>query len=708
MPFILFLLLLLPSNAILLLLLNFNLNRRLGNFATFIYSYGTGPMLVSFVFYCLIIFFPERSDFFYASVLFGFLLSPFVIFCKKIEKNYLFHKHIAINAVDNIKACSKKIFFFGGIIFFILTTYSVQALFLPIVDNDSVLYTNQAKAFYKFKDIQWRNESSVTINVNDKYNYNSSIQPALPIFLAASFLLSKNTGEYFPFQFLFFYYFLLLLASFLYLIYFSNNEKSRALFRSICYGIVFFIFSSALTRILTYNAKESAIYFFGLFSLVLLLKLLQSRNEKDSVLLGLLLGLALGINSFINLHGVAIALFILITILIFFGRTLKEKIGIACLVLASSFLFGYAQLIFAWKFFIATSEKIFSELLNKYFGENNSNELAKTVTNGTGEVKTSLSNFDVSHKTVYQMNSLKDMYIKGKLQILTNIGYFGFYLWFLILALFNSFGKVIKNDKIRTILFFMGLYFFVMMDPLNLNETKYAIILWGSSKYAVFLLLLGLVPLSMYTEDIIEKLTSFFKRFGIFIFPLLIITSATSLIFLNQLCPFFLKILFSTIPIYKEISFYENLMQGFLLSELITVFIFSVLGLIVMFRFSDKSRYLVMAALFFLFILMPFLTTSVGKVPLSKTFAYLGKNEQEKLKKITYEKGIFELFSYAQGILPKNTEIITDFNEVYSYNDYFSLTKEKYKNNAEYKITKECGNWKILYQTKGIRLCSKN
>ena len=704
MLFILFLLFFLPSNAVLLLLLKFNLSKKLGDFITLLFSYGTGPMLVSFEFYCLINLFPEKSDLFYASIIFGLFLIPLVVFCKKAREASLLYKYIAIKLLDKIKASSGKVIFFGGIILIFLTIYSTQALFFPIVDNDNVLYTNQAKAFYKFKNVEWRNESSVIINNNDKYSYNSSIQPALPMFLAASFLLGKDVNNYFPLQFLYFHYFILLLIVFLYLIYFINKERHSI--RPVYYGMVFFVFSSGLSRVLMYNAKESVIYFFGIFSLLLALKLLQSRTQEQSFLWGIFLGLILGLNSFVNFHGVAIEFILLLTMLLFLKNTWTKKIFNVLAIFSTSLLFGYGQFVFVWKFSVATLANILStffehlKLLGKKY-EISSNIVG--VSNGNEK----LSVPDVSYKKLYQVGSPRDIYLKGKLQILTNVGYFGFYFWFFIGASINKYKKMMGDDKLKVISTFIGLYFLIMMDPFNLNSTGYSIILWGSSKYAGFLMILAMIPLSIYTEDMINCIAQFLKKFGFFCFPILIIFSILTLLSLNEASLFFAKILFSITRIYKEPSFYEDVVKKFLLLEISILFILSIAGLAMKIKNINKLGPLIGIALFFLFILCPFFATSVGKVPLSKTFYFIGADKQTKLENSMYEGAIFKSYSYAKSILPKNTALATGFNEIYAYNDYFNLINSNYSNDAAYEMASECGEWKILYQENKIKLCSK-
>jgi hypothetical protein len=48
-------------------------------------------------------------------------------------------------------------------------------------------------------------------------------------------------------------------------------------------------------------------------------------------------------------------------------------------------------------------------------------------------------------------------------------------------------------------------------------------------------------------------------------------------------------------------------------------------------------------------------------------------NQETQLKNILYEGGIFEVYFYAKNKIPKGSFVATDFNEIYGYNDYFSL-----------------------------------
>jgi hypothetical protein len=55
------------------------------------------------------------------------------------------------------------------------------------------------------------------------------------------------------------------------------------------------------------------------------------------------------------------------------------------------------------------------------------------------------------------------------------------------------------------------------------------------------------------------------------------------------------------------------------------------------------------------------------------SFKYFGMNQETQLKNILYEGGIFEVYFYAKNKIPKGSFVATDFNEIYGYNDYFSL-----------------------------------
>jgi negative regulator of genetic competence, sporulation and motility len=98
--------------------------------------------------------------------------------------------------------------------------------------------------------------------------------------------------------------------------------------------------------------------------------------------------------------------------------------------------------------------------------------------------------------------------------------------------------------------------------------------------------------------------------------------------------------------------------------------------------------------------------TSVGKVPLEKTFSYIGKNQRQKLEDFLNFNDVQKVYFFAKDTLPRGSHIETSFNELYLYDDYFHLTRKVLDKNY-YKISIDC-NQNILYSRGGIGLCVKD
>jgi len=107
------------------------------------------------------------------------------------------------------------------------------------------------------------------------------------------------------------------------------------------------------------------------------------------------------------------------------------------------------------------------------------------------------------------------------------------------------------------------------------------------------------------------------------------------------------------------------------------------------------------------FVLMPFFITNVGKVSLKDTFKYLLLTREEKLKASLYGGDIYKVYFYAKKTLPKETNLQSNFAEIYTYNKYFSL--KKFKNeDVKYQISTNCFEEFIsIYNEGEVHLCGK-
>jgi hypothetical protein len=686
------LLFILPANIILLFLLNFGYRKKIEDFSLLIFSYGIGPLANGLLFYYLIWFFPEQSSKFYLMIISILWVTILSLSAKRIIQFREIYKDLFFKIEKTIGVFEKKLLLFLPVLIVILFS-GIQALFYPVVDNDSALYLKQSEAVYENKNLKWQKKTTIIINKDDEYRYNSSIRPGVPSFIALSYLIKEKTNH-FVFKFLSFYYYILLLSIFLVTVYVFSKKSKVGNFSSLFFGSLFFTFSWILTRSVIFNSKEPIIYFFALASIFLLYKIIDHKSRNLS--LEILLGVLLGLNIFVNLHGIVIGSIIFLILIIFSKLSFWERTKQVIYIFSVSLFLGAFEFIFYFKFiFLETSKKVFS-----YFIHSNNEITQIAQNNGISSNK--------NHQELYQVESLKDLYLKGKLQILTNIGVFGFYPWVFLMTIAFKSKKIINLKLGGIILSFLLLYFLIVIDPFNLNKHEYSIILCGSTKYASLLVLLTLVVLSVYTKSFGEKIIkSLFRArvvitclIGFFILILLagksyFISSGTS-------------ILLVVINNFKDVNFYQGKVEIFY-----NIALLFCIGLILSIWVKKwNSKFGNLAAWLFLisfFVLTPFFITDVGKVSWKNSLRYISSDLETKLIHTSNDtQDIFKVYFYAKKNLPPQS-IMSGPSEIYVYDDHFKLVIEKKENKGYYITRKNCPNkTSLMFESGAIKLCKNN
>lgn len=668
----------------------------------FLLAYGIAPLLSGFVFYCLIWISPGASNSFYLASVSAFWLMVFFSSFKYWKKTVLSSRNIFMRLASFVE--NRKLVFIAPIVFF-LCLFSIQALFYPVNDNDSALYLNQSEAVYGYRNVDWQKEETVLIRGKDEYSYNLMIRPAIPSFMAFSFLIGKFGGDDFIFKFLPTYYYFLLLGLFLFFIYeLSENlrqDKNKALF----FGLIFFVFSWTLTRTYIFNSKETIIYFLALLSIYLTYLLI--KIEKRDLCLEITLGFLLGLNAFVNLHGIIIGIFVLLLLFLLSPLDWRERIVQIFFIFVVQFFAGALEYLKMFDFIFQKSFLAIGKYLASFNHpvENIDNSgLNSLVPNdSTGSIAS--SNFDSGSLGLYRISNFTDLYVRGKFQILTNIGVFGFYFWFFVFLGVTKFKELISSTMGKIVVYFILVYFLIVLDPFNLNKNEFAIVLWGSTKYASLLLLLGSMFVAVYADQLISTSLVFIKKrlsLGLVFMGAL---CALVWIFKSLLVSLGLKTLLSVVPVFKEVSFYQKKIEIFYYMGII--FLFAILFSLVLLKINkmQTARKIFVACLLFFFVLAPFFVTDVGRVPLVKTFTYLNSDLQEKLENTLFEGDIFKVYFFAKKHLPAGTKIFSAYNEIYIYDDNFSLRSEL-ESGVKYEIVPKCDSgFDPMYDSGGVYLC---
>lgn len=692
------------SNVVLLLLSRFGFKKKLGDFLTIALAYGTGPLLFSLIFYASIYSLPAKEDIFYVSILVTFCIA-IIILCKK---NIFELKDIYFDMISRfigiMKEQSRIVLL---IALFFIGIYSIQLLAFPVINNDSVLYLNQSEAFYEYKNIDWQKKSAVIINGDDLYGYNPTIGPGIPSFNAATYLFQGKTGRtFFSFKFLIFYYYTLLLLFFLFTIKKTSEKVGVSRNRSMTYGLMFFVFSWGLSRMLIFSTKEVIIYFLALFSIYIASLLIdEEADSKNRFHLFIILAILLGINSFVNLHGIVIeALVILVLLTLSKSKIVNRVKEVGYILLLSLPFSGFEFLTYFNFIFVAPIHSLLSEVtVNIVDVLNNTDKL------NVGILPPDVSSTTVVHQNLYQFHNTEEQYLKGKFQILTNIGSFGVYFWMYLVVVISYFKEILKNNLLKFLLLFTVIYYLVVIDPFNIIKHPLMIVLTGSQKYAMLLLFLSMIPASIFLDRIIQKIITFVEKYlnkfilaGLFFLFIVILFKKTVL-------DFGLKTLLATIAVFKDISFYRGTVE-ILYDVLIFIVILSVVILTVSVVRQEKKWITYLAnILVVLVIIVPFFATNVGKVSLEKTFTYINKGTQFKLENSLAEADVFKVYFKAMKLLPKGTVLAVDFNELYAYDNYFALRSSIDSSDTNYLISANCGenNWERVISSNGVYLCER-
>ncbi|MGA3291918.1 MAG: hypothetical protein ABSC49_02085 [Candidatus Microgenomates bacterium] len=643
-----------------------------------LFSYGIGPFIFALIFYTLIWLFPGRQDLFYSSILTSLCIFSYVLNYKFVRKVMNLYSYFLLIFKNGIRK-QPKVFILLTILSVCL--YLVQLFAFPIIDNDSALYLNQSEAVYENKNLEWQNKQRVFINGGENYRYNYAIQPGIPNLLSSIYLFIGNGRyTYFTFDFLAMYYYFLLLFLYLYAIKSVTIKKSpRNLRFSTTIGILLFVFSWYITRSLIFTVKELIIYFLALFSLIVLsrLKIKRASNFKKLLLFGVLLG----INSFINLHGVIIECIILFIYFLLSGQNFAKKLVFTVFVFLISLPFGGMEI-----------PKNFGFIFLESIG------LTKPVA----------SHIEIfaMYNNLYQTVNVVSVNLKGKFQLLTNIGVFGFAFWLFLFVLAKYLKKIIKNNLLLVITVFMAIYYFVVIDPLSLNKNPISIVLWGSEKYAGLLYFLALIFLSVFMKDMVDWVTKVLvrcKKVLWLVFPIIII----SIIFHSNIIYLGTKILISTIATYKDVSFYRLGVQNFYILTTILVLLFLIIYYYSILRGKYKLLLNSVKAVIIFSTVLPFFMTTVGKVPFFKPFSFIGKNRQQVLESTYFEGDVFSVFFRTEKLLNSGTTLATDYNEITLYNNnFFIIQPTTDKTYNKYTISISCdNNGVVLYKSGQVSLC---
>jgi len=681
---VIFLICFLVANVILLLIFNFKLRNRLEDFLLLLFSWGVAPFIMSLFFYVGIFLFPGKGDFFYKVLIGVFALAGGYFLNGKVRILANIYNKVFYGLLWRIK---KLPIYITIISLFFISVYSTQLFIFPLAENDSAHYLNHAAAFYEYKNSNWQKESTTLIRKDDYFKYDSSVRPGIPVLVALSYMFQDQAVyRYAPFKAIVFYYYILLLMLFIFIIEKVSKKLGINERASVAVGLIFFVFSWGMSRILIFGAKEIVIYFFALFSLYIATRILEREHDRECGELTLL-AILLGLNAFINLHGIIIESIILFLLIFFLRKRFLTKIYNIGYVFILSLFFGGFEFIHFFNFVFITP------ILN--------------VAHLNTWVNDALAPQTITHHDLYDFSSSLSKYLKGKLQIFSNVGAFGVYFWLYIIVLLVFFKSVITEKFLQFLAAFILIYYIVVIDPFNLIKHPLSVVLWGSQKYAMLLLFLSMIGSSVFTPSLLKKTTDILQPKGKWIIVSCIVIIVITIFFKEIILGILMNILLATIVIHKDMSFYSEVMLSLYNTVLVMMGVFLCLAVIAVWCDSRKLMQSIFVCCGLMLILVPFFATNVGRVALVKTFSYTNASPEDKLRGLLNKGGIMDVYFEAKNILPRGTLLQTDYMEMYAYDDYFALTYSRNIPSVDYAISANCLSWRTIMTSGVVKLCER-
>lgn len=636
----------------------------------FFVSFGSAPLIIGLIYYYSVYLFPSKNDIFYSAIIFLTTLAIFLCSFKNLPALAEYYKDLA----KKIKSINWKDYRIIALTLLVVTYFIIifcQSIYYPAMDDQSA-YINQGKAAYYAKhDLQ----KSFVIQADGKNTlfYNSAIRPGIISYFDATILLDKqqiSNQNYYSYKIFSFYYYLLLFGLFIFAIKRAGGIKN---YLHLFMTSSLFLFFWILSRMALFNMKETSIFFFTLLSL-LLLDLVVKKNNRGDLRLAGILGLVCGLNIFVNVHGLVIFVFLLTMILIFGQYPFRQRLLSGLMVFVSVVIFSAFD-IFTMFASILTSGFRSNALVDSAF-----KSVEKILAHfrpsqlqqgNPAQATDQLSSLDDLHKDLYDAHSNLSIYLKGKLQLLTNFGFYGLRGWLVLLTAAVFLKKIWNNNLLKLILVFIFVYYIVVLDPFSINRYTYAVVLFGSPNYSTLVVFLGLVLVGAHLMDIYNFLVRKIFSGKTYFLLLFLVTSGLLIIVRDKLVSALTNHLYLLVTIEKALSFYRHKVDLFI--TFILVFCLISAFMIIISYFNKVATKVFVVVIFVMVMIAPFFLFEPGKIPLRSTFVNIGKDNEYKLKNSLILSDGFNLYFNSKKLLPANSIVVTENHNIMAYNNYFQM-----------------------------------
>lgn len=444
---------------------------------------AAGPMLTALIQYLLFAIMPGKDPWIYP-----LLIGAVFLLLGIWSRQFISLKRV----VWQKPPISVNVIFVGVVVAF---AFIRMVMYAPTW-GDVYQYIEQAYIYSQDRGL-WRTSTGIPFTLDSTaYVINPAIRPAIPMFDSLFFLVAKPTPEVLIMtQFLYFYYFVLLLLTA------SYGGKLLGLnWLQRIWPVVLTLSCFYLIRFTIYGAKEIILMVLSTLSLLALYELGKSKNIEWKYLI--LMGMTMGLGSFINFSGTLIALIIGLLFVVWVRYPLKIRLVTAIILAVITLMFGGLE---PW-----------NGVVNFVFSPRPLAQGTKIV-DATKVRQAELANYQLSENEVLW---------RGKLQAFTQPQFFGlvYSIWLIILVIAWR-QRQAFTDLEKLLLLYIGIYFLIIMDPFSLNPHPYAYVLAISPKYSLMLLpmiaitMAGRLKTLYYIRDKIPK--NFIYSFVILV-PLLL------------------------------------------------------------------------------------------------------------------------------------------------------------------------------------------
>lgn len=479
-----------------------------------------GPLLLSGFTYYLYWLLPEKADIFYLATLLtvgGGLLCLF-------RWKSIWSSRLDSRIKVNVYAIAT-----GGIV--LLT--AIRMLLWPIFWHDQEIYYRQAAIYGEVKSTGYLHGTISEEELNPDYTMNQAVRPALPILVSVYWLGGNQAIEAEKvLQGVILYYFLLTL-----LLTYTLSRKISG--NPLAGWFSVFLVSSTFYFInyTIYGFKEVII----LSGLLLLFLIIEEFLEHPMVAKAVLIGLVLGLISYVNMSGVLISIIIMGWMFLWIGGGIPTRLLYCLLIGMTAYGFSLGEMTFFSEWVMYGFAKVMQPITGKVISINNSGRFWNPSAQ--------------SEFTAFGILNDLDVYVKGKFQGFTQLQYYGLTFWWLIPAL-TRIKSIWRNPGAKRILLFIGSYFVVLMDPFSLNRHEYSYVLVYSPKYTIML-----VPFVAILIGIgIDRYKEIFRRLKIQGAMLVLLAIFWfSAVVSHQID--WAAVIGRLIPLYRSLDYYQVIME---------------------------------------------------------------------------------------------------------------------------------------------------